>query len=483
MKRLTYIILLVSILFGGRTMADVPKIRIAAQPGPQAAFLSTSADIAVYGGARGGGKTWAALMEPVRHLGNRNFGAVIFRRVYPEITNEGGLWDKSLELYPYLQGRPREGNLDWKFPSGAKVRFAHLQRDDDVLAWRGAEIPLIIFDQLESFTWRQFWQMFSSNRSTCGAKPYIRATCNPDPDHPLRQFLIDGGYLSDQTGYAAGEMSGRIRWFIRIGDDIFWADTKEELLQKHGQDEAPKSFTFIRSSVYDNKILLSKDPGYLANLKILPRVDRERYLGDIKLGGNWNVRETAGMFFRATDFEIVDAAPALVDTVRYWDRAGTATEPGQEDRASWTAGVKMGKAQSGLFYITHVERFQGSPLTVKTNILNTASQDGRTVRIGIEQDPGQAGKAEALMYARELAGYLVKLNAVHERKGIRARPLSAQAEAGNVKLVRGGWNEAFIREAQNFDGSDKCVSDQVDAASGAFHLLTSVKLAGTWGVR
>lgn len=483
MKGALCIFVLISILSWGRTVADSQQINIAPQPGPQTAFLSTSADIAVYGGARGGGKSWAAMVEPIRHLGNARFGAVIFRREYPEIRNEGGLWDKSLELYPYLSGQPREGYMDWKFPSGAKIRFAHLQREDDVMAWRGAEIPLIIFDQLESFTWKQFWMMLSSNRSTCGVRPYVRATCNPDPDHPLRQFLIDGGYINEESGYAIKRMSGVIRWFARVSDDIFWADSKEILEAKFGDDISPKSFTFIRSSVYDNKILLEKDPGYLANLRALPRVDRERHLGDIEKGGNWNVRETAGMFFQPPWFQIVEAAPALIDAVRYWDRAATETKPGDEKRASWTAGLRMGKSAAGVFYITDVARFQGTPLTVEQQIANIATQDTKSVRIGIEEDPGQAGKAEAQMYVRKLAGYNISVNRVHERKGVRARPLSAQAEAGNVKLVRGSWNEAFLREAQNFDGTEKCVSDQVDAASGAFHLLTARKLAGIWGMR
>ena len=451
------------------------------QRGPQMSFMSTVADIAVYGGARGGGKTWSVLVEPIRHLGNPRFGAVIFRREYPEIRNEGGLWDKSMELYPLLLGRSREGYLDWQFPSKAKIRFAHLQHEDDVRAWRGAEIPLLIFDQLETFSWNQFWQMLTSNRSMCGVKPYVRATCNPDPDHPLRQFLIGGGYLDEESGYAVSGMSGCIRWFTRMEHDIYWADTKEGLVKRFGDDAPVKSFTFIKSSVYDNKILLESNPDYLNTLKVLPKVDRERYLGDIKRGGNWNVRESAGMFFQRSWFPVVPAAPALTDIVRYWDRAATVTAPGQEKRASWTAGLKMGVSAAGQYYIIDVDRFQGSPLDNETRIHNVAGQDGRPIRIGIEQDPGQAGKAEAQMYVRKLAGYDVMVNAVHESKGVRARPLSAQAEAGNVILVKGPWNEAFLREAQNFDGSDKCVSDQVDAASGAFYLLTKVKRAGTWG--
>jgi len=356
-----------------------------------------------------------------------------------------------------------------------------MQFEQDRFEWDGAEIPFIGFDQLEHFSWKQFFYMLSRNRSLCGVTPYIRATCNPDPDHWLRAFI---DWWIDDSGHAIQKRSGVIRWFIILNDIVYWANSADELIKKYGKEAGPKSFTFIPSTVYDNKILLEKDPGYLRNLKALPMVDRERLLGC-----NWDVRESAGMFFRRIWFEIVEAAPALVDEIRYWDRAGTGTLPGQEAKASWTAGLRMGKDARGVYYIVDVNRFQGSPLKVEDGIKNVASQDGKRIRVGLEQDPGSAGKAEVQVHVRNLAGYDVTVNTVRESKakragvgvGVRAKSLSAQAEAGNVKLVRGRWNEAFLKEVENFDGTEKCVSDQTDACSGAFHLLTSAKRAGTWG--
>jgi len=459
------------------------------QPGSQEAFLSTSADIAVYGGAAGAGKSWGLLMEPLRHIGNKGFGTVIFRRTYPQITNEGGLWDTSSEIYPHLpdscRAKPKLSTLEWVFPSGCKIKFAHMQHENDRYEWDGAQITLLGFDQLEHFTWKMFFYMLSRNRSLCGVNPYIRATCNPDPDHWLREFMR--WWIDEETGLPIDERSGVIRWFVIVNDEVHWADKREELVEKFGGDIEideggrikrilPKSFTFIPGKVYDNQILLQQNPEYLANLQALSKVDRGRLLE-----GNWNVRESAGMFFRREWFEIVEAAPALVDEVRYWDRAATEAKPGQKAKGSWTAGLRMGKDARGVYYIKDVSRFQASPLGVESNIKNVASQDGKQIRVGLEQDPGQAGKAEVQVHVRNLAGFNVAVNTVRESKGTRAKPLSAQVEAGNVKLVRGVWNETFIREAENFDGTDKCVSDQVDGASGAFCLLTSFKTAGTWG--
>jgi hypothetical protein len=82
----------------GEGSATGVSVRIGPQEGPQTLFLSSAADIAIYGGAAGGGKTFAELLEPLRHVGNKDFGAVIFRRTTPQITNEGALWDESLKL-------------------------------------------------------------------------------------------------------------------------------------------------------------------------------------------------------------------------------------------------------------------------------------------------------------------------------------------------------------------------------------------------
>jgi Terminase large subunit, T4likevirus-type, N-terminal len=111
---------------GSADVRQAFNVRIAPQPGPQSLFLSTPADIAIYGGAAGGGKTFAELIEPLRHVSNKDFGAVIFRRTTPQITNEGALWDESTKLYPLLDAKPNQGVLYWTFPSGATVSFKHL---------------------------------------------------------------------------------------------------------------------------------------------------------------------------------------------------------------------------------------------------------------------------------------------------------------------------------------------------------------------
>ncbi len=273
------------------------------QPGPQETFLSSPADIAIYGGAAGGGKSFALLLEPLRHIANPGFGAVIFRRTTPQIRNEGALWDESLSIYGPLGASPKEHVLKHRFPSGSAVSFAHLEHDKTVLNYHGSQIPLIGFDELTHFSAKQFWYMLSRNRSTCGVRPYIRATCNPDPDSFVARLIE--WWIDQDTGYPILERSGKIRYFVRVNDELYWANSPKTL-EKDFPDACwqeidgervrigPKSLTFIAASVEDNKILMRQDPGYISNLNALPSVERERLKR-----GNWKVRDESASIIKA----------------------------------------------------------------------------------------------------------------------------------------------------------------------------------------
>lgn len=450
------------------------KVRVLRpQFGPQEQFLATSADICIYGGAAGGGKTYGLLLSPLRYKNVKGFGCTIFRKNYNQIFSQGGLWDEAQKMYRGIKGAQRkvsEGSWSFNAKEGntlGKVSFAHIERDEELDKWQGSQICEIGFDELTHFSESVFFYMLSRNRSTCGVKPFVRATCNPDADSWVAKFIE--WWIDQDTGYPIPERSGVIRWMIRRDEVITWADTKEELwerfnLQTKEERDEPKSVTFIMSSVYDNQELLKIDPGYLANLKALSLIQRERLLK-----GNWKIRAAAGLFFKRTQIgDKLSIIPQdVVQWVRCWDLA--ATEKTEKGDPAYTAGVLIGKRKNGRYIVADVVNKQMSASDVRKTIKLTAQTDRalyKRVRIRLPQDPGQAGKEQAQSYIKFLSGFDVTAVLESGSKESRAEPMAAQWQAGNFDIVIGDWNEMFLTQLENFpDGKFK---DMVDAAANGF---------------
>lgn len=440
------------------------RIIIKPQPGPQEQFLATPADICIYGGAAGGGKTYGLLMEAMRHKNNGDYGAVIFRRNYTQVTAQGGLWDSSRSLYRNIRDAvPRKTpKLHWEFASGASVNFAHLGSDDDCESWQGSQITMIGFDELTHFTRYQFFYMMSRNRSDADIKPYIRATCNPDADSWVADFIA--WWINPDTGYPIPERSGKIRYLVRINDELIWADARKDLIDRGIDADEIKSVTFIASTLQDNQILMKRDPGYLANLKALPLVERERLLY-----GNWKIKPAAGLFFKRSQIgAFLESVPEDVTVwARGWDLAATSED--EDGDPAYTAGVLIGKRKNGRYVVANVTNARLAAGDVRKHIKNTCMMDKKKYKRVIErlpQDPGQAGKDQAQSYIKFLAGFVVKTIPESGSKEARAEPFAAQWQAGNVDLVMGEWNESYLTQLESFPESK--FKDMVDASSSAF---------------
>lgn len=441
------------------------ETRLRPQPGAQTAFLSSPADIVFYGGAAGGGKTWALVAEPLRHIGNPGFTAVIFRRNATQIFNPGGLWDEAFKLYPYFGGAPKLQRTEWVFPSGAAVRFGHLSEESTVYNWQGSQNALLCYDEITHFTETQFVYMLSRNRSTCGVRPYIRATCNPDADSWVKRYI--SWWIDEETGYPIKERSGVLRYMARVDNEVKFAESAEELTARYGTECMPKTITFIPASLYDNKILMEANPEYLANLKGLSKVERERLLY-----GNWKIQPSAGNNFRREWVKVIEPEelPKKMRFVRGWDLAGTPVTPESPD-PDYTVSVLMGRdAESGKVYVVHGFSMRDTPGKVEDAIINFASQDGIATTVGLPQDPGQAGKAQCAAYAKKLMRYHVKASPESGDKEVRFRPFSAACEHGNVIFVRGDWNNEFFEYLEKFK-TDGVHDDHADAISRAYNTL------------
>jgi predicted phage terminase large subunit-like protein len=173
-----------------------------------------------------------------------------------------------------------------------------------------------------------------------------------------------------------------------------------------------------------------------------------------------------GGMFKKDDWEYVDKAPEGGRTVRGWDFA--ATDAKKNKNAAWTVGCKM-KLVGGSIYILDVDRRQVGPSAVEKMIKANAQMDGYSVTQDMPQDPGQAGKAQKVAFAKLLHGYKFQFSPETGTKEDRAIPLAAQVEVENVYLVRGSWNNNFVNEGSLFPNG--AFKDQIDAASRAYAAL------------
>jgi predicted phage terminase large subunit-like protein len=375
----------------------------------------------------------------------------------------------SQNFYPRLGGTPHRGAREWRWPRAGKIKFSHLQFDSTVYDWQGAQITLICFDELTHFSRHQFFYMISRNRSTCGERPYIRATCNPDADSWVADFLA--WWIDPESGRPVPERAGVLRCYIRVSDKIIWADRPEELMQDLPRPEdlppgidppRPISVTFIPATVFDNPVLLRINPEYFTWLLSLPLLERERLLG-----GNWKIRPAAGLYFKREWCAVVSEAPADLDVVRYWDLA--ATEKTEFNDPDWTVGIKLGRDKNGGYWLLDMVRGRANPGDVERLLLNIATQDGTRVRIGFGKDPGQAGKTQAFHLVRALSGFTAAPATESGDKLTRFGPFSSQCRAGNVKILRDPWNEELFRVLEGFP--ELSHDDEVDACSGALEML------------
>jgi len=197
-------------------------------------------------------------------------------------------------------------------------------------------------------------------------------------------------------------------------------------------------------------------------------VERDKIpMGSFGVAGQFQQRPSprGGLMFKRAWFEVIDAMPTNIKKrVRGWDLAAST-----EDTAAATAGVKLVQLHDNTFVIEHVvvERERGNK--IREIVKNTATQDTINTMVSIPQDPGQAGKVQVQDFIALLAGFVAYGSPESGDKITRAQPVAAQAEAGNIKILRGPWNEAFLMELETFPTGK--MKDQVDALSRAFGAL------------
>lgn len=401
-------------------------------PSPkQTAFLLLDNKEAFYGGAAGGGKSDALLMAALQFVDVPKYRALLLRRTFQDLSLPGALMDRAKEwMAPWVWRKEVvwiEKEKMFLFPSGASITFGYLEAENDKYRYQSAEFQFIGFDELTQFTETQYTYLFSRLRRLANSSIPLRMRSASNPD----------------------------------GSGIEWVK------QRFVVEGPSKGRIFIPAKMEDNPHL--DQESYEESLAELDPITRERLRH-----GNWEVRAT-GKLFSKDWFSIIQEhqLPHYMRLVRYWDFAAT-EEPKRTANKSldpdYTVGLLLGEFR-GIYYVLDVKRFRLSPEGTELKVRQTAMEDGYTVNIFIEEEPGSSGKHLIDYYARNvLKGYSVRGNRETGSKVLRSNPVSSAGERGNIKLLEAPWNSTLLDELVMFPTKDYH-DDQVDALSGAFRML------------
>ena len=223
----------------------------------QAAFMARPEYEALYGGAAGGGKSDALVMEALRQVHIPHYKGLILRKTFPQL---GELVDKTLNYYPraFPGARYHTTAHTWTFPSGARILFGAMQYTKDRTRYQGQAYDFIAIDELTHFTFEEYSYLFSRNRPNGpGTRVYLRATANPGG--------VGHGWVKERFITAGPAMTP-------IEEEVTWREPD-------GREERRRQARiFVPSSVFDNPALLKNDPQYIQRLASMPEAERKALL-------------------------------------------------------------------------------------------------------------------------------------------------------------------------------------------------------------
>lgn len=433
----------------------------------QTAFLVLDDLEVFYGGAAGGGKSDAILMAALQYVDVPGYAAIIFRRTFTDLSLPGGLLERA---DAWLRGTDARWNAQthtWSFPSGSSLTFGYLATEADKYRYKSAEFQMVGFDEGTQFTESQYRYLFSRLRRPSGlvddaplAKVPLRMRMGSNPGDRGHAWVKSRFVPSYRT--AAGDMVGLVR------AEQLRAEGEEVATIFPIDPETGRRRIFIRAKLTDNPHLDVES--YRENLRRLEPLEAARLEA-----GDWDVTEGGKMFPRDR-VGILDAPPA---SVRRWCRAWdfAATDADEAKDPDYTVGSKVGVDDQGRVIIADVIRVRIGPGAVEKLVVSTAEIDGKSTSIRGEQEPGSSGKAVAKRFVTQLLrGYDAKWIPSSGSKPVRAINFAAQWEAGNVFLVRGGWNLPYLDEMDAFPTVAEGVhDDQADSTVLGFESIVGYK--------
>ena len=500
------------------------------QAGKQSQVFDTiqkqKADFILLTGGRSSGKTELITMADLVFAGDPQYRSVKFRRTYKQLTRPGGLWQKAGTQYKFFDAVANKSELRYTFPSGAQVDFSYCDNMNDAESWRGSELSMIAFDEINHHEWEQVSMLQTCLRSQADMNSMMIGTCNPDEQSWVYQLFLKGYYIDEETGFPIEERNGDIRYYIIdpstekpvFSDNLdFFEEHYPEIIRPVNPVTGeqmyvePKKFCYYSLCIWDNPIAVRLNPKYVSELVALPPYKR-----DTQLYGNWLAKAVKNNMFKREYLrglgehpeygkeEVV--LPSLRQTVRAWDLAYT--EPSQANKyPDYTASIKMHRCAKGYYYLDGgwhpdlydkpkdekdvkvIGRFRKNVGVRDEFMLRQARYDERKCKVIIPK-ASAAGKAEfeqlKVMFVNE--GFNVdgaSTGNAAGAKALRFSPFCSAAEQGLVFILRDTFKsdltlELFLTELETFEDGVKSTAkikdDWVDSVSDAFNDLQGTKV-------
>jgi predicted phage terminase large subunit-like protein len=386
------------------------------------------------------------------------YASLLLRQTWPQLTMDEGLIPRAEEWLAPTAAEWIASERRWEFPSGASIMFGHLDREADRFKFAGGAWQYIGWDELTNWpTSLPYTFMFSRLRRK-----------KDDLEEPIFPRC-------PKCGLSVADVPLRVRWGTNPGSAggqwVFDRTVGPWLAWRKGEGPRPEK-PFMPARISDNPSLDVDE--YLESLLELDPITRAQIRD-----GDWEIRPQ-GKMLKAEWFPIVDDWPREARLVRFWDLA--ATEEGENPDPDWTVGGLLA-LHEGVWFLVDVVRGRWSPHATDKVLVATAEADkaiyGRKVAIRMEQEPGSSGKRVIADVRRRLfSGYDFDGCSPQDSKVDRARPLASAAEAGNFKLLRGEWNQAWLAEAVMFPPQGQGQhDDQVDVVSGGMDVLAGKRRA------
>lgn len=471
----------------------------------QERYLNSEANIIVAGGAMGSSKSYIGLMRHLRWVEDRHYRGYCIRKNSTTLMKSGGLFEEALEMYRQYDDRviPKYKDQKIVFPSGASVSFSHYESERSSELYRGLQLSSAFYDEATDSEESHIWFLISRLRSKAKMVPSIWLTCNPSPDHYLREWvdwwLHPEGH--EKFGMPDPEKNGVMRWIVRIGGTILWGDSREELIVKYGKPDLPMdhkhqikpmSFMCLFGTIYDNPTLIETNPHYLASLESQPDIERRR-----NLHGDWEARQEGSSYFERSWVEEIPFVSEgdIAQTVRAFDFAAT-LKSDINPSPDYTTSVRMRRLRSGEYLIDDIRKIRIRVGEWEKFVEDCFNDDPYGTTYIIPQDPGAAAAKATQDFCRRLAekGIPTKKEKTNRSKLDRFRPFASMAQNSGVVILKGcatdyengisNNNDFYYRELESFTGNrrggESGHDDLVDATSSAFIELASraVSLTG-----